>query len=203
MLSSTASSTSLAHDPIASRVESLAQPMLTLSSTASDCWTSDRPNTSVFSDHQIEALIYALIRWDQLPINRVLAGLTPPLDTETDRAAARRLLPFLVEAIIDALKEAEQRQGVQTDGDREVDELAPEETQDPREVESMLEIIAGAAVKRYGYRGPDVRSHAVSKSLSDVDQVGGELSDKTIRKFFKRAYELVARKTQSLGGKEL
>jgi len=196
MFSSTAGSTSLSRCPVASRIEYLAEPMLTLSSTSADCWTNDRPDTADFSDHQIEALICALIRWDQPPINRLLAGLAFPLVTDEDWTAARRRLPFLVEAIIDVLKEKKERGDAQAGSDQEVDKSACAERLDPRAEDSMLKIIAGAAVEKYGYRGPNNRKGAVSKIKSGVEKVGLPITEKTVRRYVDNAYEHIPLKNR-------
>jgi hypothetical protein len=162
--------------------------MLTLGSTASESWGNNRPDTSAFTDHQIEALFYALIRWDQPAINRVLAGLTPPFDAEEDRAAARRLLPFLVEAIIDALEQEGERSGAG------VGRAQARERLDAREKRSMLKMIKGIALL-YRY-DPYKPGPAVTKFLSDLSELSEAPKDRsvldrnTVNKFFGLAWSV-------------
>jgi hypothetical protein len=188
MLSSTAPSTSFRLDASHSqtrpsgsvpwRIKYLAEPMLTLGSSA---WTDEPPPTDDISDHRIESLFSAITRWPERPeIIQLLAGLDLPLKTDELRTEARRRLPYIVDAINDAevaaQEQASQVASVLRHRAEAVDRI------DPRELASSRRMNVVMAAANHGYRGPENRGASVAAVASAAAQLGMTLDDKTIRK---------------------
>lgn len=191
MFSSTAASMSLlpcsshwealSPGPVISRVENLVEPLRPLSSTSADTWTGPSPHTVDIPNRQIGALVFALLRLRHPGLNLLLNTLTLPLETEEDFAAARRILPFLVEAAIDVVAQyAESQKGR---GQEATDDHELQRGTDPREKESLLKIVVAMAASKYRYRGPEERTHAVADIESDMARLALSCDVKTIRKY--------------------
>ena len=59
-----------------------------------------------------------------------------------------------------------------------------------REHETLLKLIAGMVVKKYGYV-PDLRTQAISKIVNDMAEIGFEISDDTVRAKVRAGIELL------------
>jgi len=60
---------------------------------------------------------------------------------------------------------------------------------EPRERNSLLQMILGMAIKKYDFTPADLKSRAPSKIAEDINAAGLKVSEKTIRKFLNEALE--------------
>lgn len=103
-----------------------------------------------------------MVRWDRPQLNQLVRGLPKTFVTDEDRAMVRRHLPFLVEGIINVLKEIEQSGDFSFPNDRVIDVTVTPDRLDPSEIDTVLEMYCATAVRRYGYRGPSKNTGAGS-----------------------------------------
>jgi len=64
----------------------------------------------------------------------------------------------------------------------------PEKKQSPIERQNMLKVIFGMAIRGYGYTPEDKRSKAIPEIVSDLEKEGFSVSDDTVRRFLKEAW---------------
>ena len=71
----------------------------------------------------------------------------------------------------------------------------PSKTLSTRERESLLKLIIGMAIAGYSYNPSAKRNDAVADITNDLEKLGIELSDDTIRKYLNEAKELLPQNT--------